>query len=248
MNVLFQILSTGDIRAELLHVAMVVSKAGANVGIVFGHRGYMANSRNAAINTFLKTNADVLVQCDQDVIPPLNILDILKWRKPIVGTIALCAGEKGPRVNFGALPGLKQTDIFPKPDGESPLVEVAWIGTGCYTITREACETMIAKYDSVFAYDSHPDGSCRTGVDVFMSQRARAVGLPIWIDRSLLCGHNKDMIWAPTKDAGLSILPWGSMWVGDDVPIDGDHRKSLGELLAQMGMNPDAAFSKVFDA
>jgi hypothetical protein len=56
------------------------------------------------------------------------------------------------------------------------------------------------------------------------------------------------MIWAPTKDGELVILPWGSMWVNDDVPKDGDGRKSYGELLQQMGFKNDAGITRIHDA
>lgn len=247
MKPLFQILSTGGIRAELLYLGMLCAKRGADVGVVFGHRGYMANSRNSAIQTFLESPCDVLVQCDEDVIPPLNILDIIQHRKGIVGTVALYAGESGPRPNFAPLTG-SQADLMPLKEGDIPLVEVLWIGTGCYSITREAALHMIEKYGAVFAQDTKPDGTIGKGVDVFMCHRAREAGLNIFLDRKMLCGHNKDMIWAPTKDGELVILPWGSMWVNDDVPKDGDGRKSYGELLQQMGFKNDAGITRIHDA
>ena len=248
MKILFQILSTGSMRSELQYISMLCAKRGAATGIVYGHRGYMAKSRNAALNTFLKGDCDVLIQCDEDVIPPLNILDITRWRKPIVGTIALYANERGPTPNFKPISPLTQADLMPIPAGDVPLVEVAWIGTGCYSITRAAAEHMVKTYVKAFAHDDQPDGSEGMGVDVFMCYRAREAGLSVWLDRSLLCGHSKEMTWAPTKDGQLAILPYGSMWVGDNVPKDGNARKSYSELLAEMGMNPDALSSEVYDA
>lgn len=238
-KVFYQVLSTGSMRAEHLHVGMLCSKRGALVGVAFGHRGYMANSRNMAIQAFLRTDSDVLIQCDEDVIPPLNILNLAAHGKDLIGTIATHASSVGPAVNSAPLPGDGPT--FPMERGDDPLRKVAWFGTGCYSITRAFAEKMIAAYGAVFHQENTKDGLRGAGVDVVMCRRARMLGIDAWIDRSMICGHNKDLIWAPTADGELAILPWGSMWISDEVPVDGLHAKSLDELYEQLGLNPKAA-------
>ena len=186
-KVFYQVLSTGSMRAEHLHVGMLCSKRGALVGVAFGHRGYMANSRNMAIQAFLKTDADVLIQCDEDVIPPLNILNLAAHGKSLIGTIALHASNTGPSVNSAPLPGDGPT--FPMERGDSPLRKVAWFGTGCYSITRQLAEDMIAAYGAMFHQENTKDGLRAAGVDVVMCRRARMIGHDAWIDRSMVCGQ-----------------------------------------------------------
>jgi hypothetical protein len=53
-----------------------------------------------------------------------------------------------------------QTDCISIQPGQVPLIEVKWIGTGCYSITRAAAMHMIDTYGALFAQGTKANGTC----------------------------------------------------------------------------------------
>lgn len=229
-SVLFQVLSTGKVKSELSIFFTVMAQRGTAISLFLGHSGYMASDRNQAIHEWLKdSKADFLIQCDEDMVPPLDITKMAEWKKDIVSCVYLYGGDRGPTV--GAC-GLEGEPVFPIQKGEPQLKEVAWIGTGCYCISRPAAEHLIERNGQVFEFDFDERGGKKTGCDVFMCRKAREHGLKVWLDRGMISGHVKSATWTPHPENGmLTFQPWGSYWNGDNIPLGVKDIEPLPELI-----------------
>ncbi len=234
LSVVFQILSTGELRGELSLLMMYLVKNHYPVSLHFGRSGYMACDRNSGILEWLNnTDSEYLIQCDQDMISPTDILRLATYGKDICAASFLFIGDHGPTV---AARGLADADgnptaPFPPGDGDAPLIEVEWIGTGVYCISRTAAKKMIKEYGMVFDFDIKEDGLIGQGCDVYMCSRARKIGLEVWLDRSLIVGHSKVQTWAPTQDGSLTYQKWGTLWRGVNVPRDPTQKIPINELF-----------------
>ena len=233
-SVVFQVLSTGEMRGELALLMMYLVKNKYPVSLHFGRSGYMACDRNSGILEWLNnTDAEYLIQCDQDMIAPIDILRLATHKKDICAASFLYIGDTGPTVAARGLdiPGGGVEVPFPPMDGAPILQEVEWTGTGVYCISREAAEKLIEKEGMVFKFDVKEDGLVGQGVDVFMCRRAREHGLEVWLDRSLIVGHSKVQTWAPTLVGELTYQKWGTLWRGAEVPRDPSEKVPMNELF-----------------
>ncbi len=233
-SVVFQVLSTGRLRGELALLMMYLVKNHYPVSLHFGRSGYMACDRNSGILEWLNnTDAEYLIQCDEDMISPTDILRLATRGKDIVAASFLYIGDRGPTVAARGLDDAagNPTAPFPPTDGEDPMIEVEWIGTGVYCISRNAAEKMIKEYGKVFDFDILEDGLIGQGCDVFMCRNARKIGLEVWLDRSLIVGHSKVQTWTPTQEGDLTYQKWGTLWRGVRVPRDPSDKVPINELF-----------------
>ena len=251
-RVLFQIISCGTMRAELAAFFAYMTASGHSISVFLGHRGYMPMDRNEAIHEFLAGDEDILIQCDEDMIPPLTVLDMAKHGVDICGVLYLCGSDRGPMIAVKAFDiaceckgkdkeckecdggGIATPEVYPVKEGEPSLLEVDWVGTGCYVITREAALKMIATHGRVFDFCWSNKGGKLRGVDVDMGHRAREAGLKVYCDRREVAAHSKGGNWAPTKTGQLVLLPWGSYWAHDEIPTCASERKPLPEVMQQI--------------
>jgi len=233
-NILFQVLSTGSIKAELAIFFTVMAQRGAAVSLFLGHSGYMASDRNQGISEWLdQGDSEYLIQCDEDMVPPMNVLELASWEKDITSLVYLFAGQGGPTIAASGLNG--NEPVFPILEGEERLIEVAWVGTGCYCIKRSAALKMIEKQGQVFLFDFIERGHKGRGCDVFMCRKAREHGLKVWLDRGLIAGHVKSATWAPDPSSAiLTFQPWGSYWNGDKIPTRTQEIEPLSDLIGDV--------------
>ncbi len=233
-SVVFQVLSTGRLRGELALLMMYLVKNKYPVSLHFGRSGYMACDRNSGIIEWLdNTDAEYLIQCDEDMICPTDIIRLATYGKDIIAASFLYIGDHGPTV---AAKGIEDAEgnptiPFPPREGDRTLIEVEWTGTGVYCISRTAAEKLIAEEGMVFKFDVGETGLVGQGVDVFMCRRARALGLEVWLDRSLIVGHSKVQTWTPTIDGALTYQKWGTLWRGTEVPRDPSQKIPINELF-----------------
>ena len=164
---------------------------------------------------------------------PTDILRLALNKKDICAASFLYIGDRGPTVASRGLDDVdgNATAPFPPADGEKNLIEVEWIGTGVYCISRKAALKLIEQDGMVFQFDVLKDGLIGQGCDVFMCRRARKAGLEVWLDRSLLVGHNKVQTWTPTIDGALTYQKWGTLWRGANVPRDPTDKVPINELF-----------------
>lgn len=151
-------------------------------------------ARNDLAERFLQSNADWMLMVDSDMTFQPDLLDRLLERadpeeRPIVAPLCYSVNQDGPfpvifrrKANTYTMYGNPPLDEFIQVDG---------VGTGCVLIHRNALERITGMGWPGRWFDHLMLGEHPLGEDVSFCLRARAAGVPIWVDTGLPVGHVK---------------------------------------------------------
>lgn len=168
----------------------LLNSSGANV----------TNARNEIVAKFLETDIDWLWFCDTDMTFEPDVLDRLvdaahPTLRPVVG--ALCFSLQD---GFRACPTLyvlrddnKVGRVFDYP--KNTLMRVL-TGTGCVLIHRSALETVKARnFNPAYPWFQETNlDALPLGEDISFFLRCEALGVPVHVDTSVKCGHEKPFV------------------------------------------------------
>jgi hypothetical protein len=146
----------------------------------------IVTARNETVEDCLKGDFTHLFFMDSDMEFPENALArLLEHDKDIVGGIYpiklppyhTTAGMREPGKNWRSI----------MPDPGERLMKVDMVATGCMLIKRRVLELMDWPY---FQYVKAPDDEKNfTTEDNYFCMKAQELGLEIWCDASVRCGH-----------------------------------------------------------
>lgn len=162
-------------------------------------REMIARDRNTLRETALREGFDYFFSLEQDVIPPVDAIEKLLENQKEVCSAAYFGYFKriaGKAQFFELLPiafilaepeleekkvwikrHLKFEELFP-----SRLLEAFDFGLGCCLMHKSILEKVGFRYEEGFeGFD-----------DVFFCRDARALGVKLWIDSSVLCAHKAE--------------------------------------------------------
>ena len=169
------------------HPEMLIHLEAGNLGV--------SHVRNAIVQQFLKSECESLLQIDDDVIPPLNILEMAKSVTPerpvIAGPYHIVRPEMP--VPFPCVFTLREptNGIRPFKPIENPwregLVECDGVGTGCMAIHRSLLEREDMQAPFLMFYTEQ--GTMLTSDDLAFCSRVRSLGVPISADYRYPCDH-----------------------------------------------------------
>lgn len=154
-------------------------------------RQRIVNSRNILRQKFLSGKYDYFLSLEQDVVPPVNIIErLLEHGKKVVSGAYFTGFPKYSSVRLLAFRHTTPANpVEPLWDVGEPLgimevlparlMDVAVVGLGCVLIHRSILEKVS------FRYDAQTDASD----DMFFCYDARKVGATIFLDSSQLCQH-----------------------------------------------------------
>jgi hypothetical protein len=154
-------------------------------------------ARNAIVEDFMASGADILFFLDSDVVPPSDILEMVlqheRWEVagapyPIFITPST---EKRPQVVFTAykgkgLKGLQSADI---PDSGTEYID--GLATGCMFIKRHIFEKLKKPYFE-FKYDKETRYMVE-GEDLGFCRKVGDLGYKFYVDYSMVCKHYKSV-------------------------------------------------------
>lgn len=150
----------------------------------------VADCRNRIVRDFLKTKADVLFMCDDDVLPPPGFLEVLV--RDMEGYDVL-----GASVPVGKLPQhgffINAFNVSPEGAFETAELEIDGvtkvdaIGTGLCGIRRAVLEHPEMK--APFQQMLDEDGTILVGQDLEFCRRARALDFKIGVTTNIVCDH-----------------------------------------------------------
>jgi len=189
-GVLISIPHTGKLHTELVSVLMNVVKKNPFVGIDFNYGMPVDSNRNHIVKKFLKTNYEWLLMIDSDIVPPVNVLDLLKHGKKIIGAVCFTTSDKGI-----PYPVIMERDLekgwgWKVKRDVKPLMEVDATGASCLLIHRDVLE----KIKSPFRFGYDEDGIVTVvGEDFDFCQKAKKLGHSVWVDTTLQCKHYKEL-------------------------------------------------------
>jgi len=154
-------------------------------------------ARNAHVEEFLKSSADILFFLDSDVTPPEDLFDLVlehdKWKLagaayPIFMTPAGC---ERPQVVFTVYKGKANGGLGAAEMPGEGTDFVDGLATGCLFIKREVLEKLAKPYFE-FKYDA--ESRCMTeGEDLGFCKKVNALGYKFYTDYSKVAKHQKSV-------------------------------------------------------
>jgi GT2 family glycosyltransferase len=178
----------------------------------------VTNARNEIVRSFLDSHdADWLWFLDTDMTFEPDILDRMiesahPRDRPILGALCFSLQE-----GYRACP----TIYVPREDNrvgrlfdypKDTLVR-ALTGAGCLLIHRSVLEKMREKYPPPYEWFQEASlGGLPVGEDITFCIRAEAAGIPVHVDTSIKCGHEKPFIvdeamYDAQREAGIRDIP-----------------------------------------
>lgn len=178
--------TTGNIRTELAIFLLGLNRRNYDVIVTFTIGGGIAHNRNSLVESFLKTDYEWFLFIDSDIMPPLNVLEMIKNGKDVCSGIC-------PQFRKGKLISLvfeKYQDNyrFIQKDIKGDVIEIDGIGTGCLLIHRKVFERMEKPYFE-FLFDEK--GMTKLSEDLNFCKKAQEAGFKIWADKRMGLHHFK---------------------------------------------------------
>lgn len=152
-------------------------------------------ARNAHVEDFLKSGADVLFFLDSDVSPPTDLFDMFdkidEWDcagapYPI---FVVPTGETNPQVVFTAYRSRAQGGIGAAHVPKSGTEYIEGLATGCLFIKRHVIEQLDKPYFE-FKYDKE-SRMMTEGEDLGFCRKVGDLGYKFYVDYSMVCRHYK---------------------------------------------------------
>lgn len=189
------VLNQGNIRPELSYLCTEMTHQNKyRLFLTYPSDKPIANNRNRIIKDFLsKPEYDYLMMIDSDIVPPLNILDLVDHQKPVMGAVCFAFMDSGivPLV-LKEIPEDKRKDKD-KPykvmelQGDEGCIEVDAIGSGVIVIRRDVLEAMVN--DQPFCNIYNEQGLKMLGLDLSFCKKAKAKGFGVFCHLDYICSH-----------------------------------------------------------
>lgn len=200
IKVYMGICSTGDrVDAQTYFLRRCEKNYGDKIEFIYPEiyvgRIFHDCARNAYVEQFLASDADILWFLDSDIVPAERTLDLItlhgdKWSMAGAPYPVWMSqqGYEGPQVTYTVYRG-DGIGMYPAPIPESGIDTVEGIATGCIFIKREVLTKMAKPY---FEFKYNPETREMTeGEDLGFCRKANAMGYKFFIDFSMLCHHFK---------------------------------------------------------
>lgn len=156
------------------------------------------NARNHIVEEFLKTDCTHLFFIDSDTIPPMNaITKLLSADKPIVSGLTPIVEHDADRKNDsnGFYRKYNVVGMNEKFVNEFiGLIPVKGAGGACVLIKREVFEKIPPPWYR-FKYEDDNKKPIVIGEDIYFTAMAQSVGIQPWADTSVICKHEKKILW-----------------------------------------------------
>lgn len=153
-------------------------------------------ARNAMVDEFLASDADIMWFLDSDVSPPDHVLDLItehkdKWM--IAGApypvFMTPKEDEHPQVVMTVYKGSDENGYHPAKIPYEGIDFVDGIATGCLFMKRELFAELSRPY---FEFKFNPETRFMTeGEDIGFIRKVNAAGYKFFIDYSMVCKHYK---------------------------------------------------------
>ena len=207
-----------DVRTATAMFAAMASNPGEErvIWAPLWNDALIGRSRSIMCTEFLKTDADVMVIIDDDIVfEPADFWKIVEGARETRGVYggAYVTRSTTPHISSRALPGTGE-QVFAQTPHRRP-VEYQYLATGFWAVHRDVMEAMISPdAEFVDAYGAHRIDECALGADRpfypffqpfvcreddgrlhylsedwAFSNRARQLGFRVWVDLSIILQH-----------------------------------------------------------
>lgn len=158
-------------------------------------------ARNAMVEDFLDSGADVMWFLDSDVTPPLHVLDLItehwdKWKVSgaVYPVFMIPPGFQSAQIVFTAYQKNAAGQLTPQVNiPQSGTDSVDGLATGCLFIKREVFTDFLPEVP-YFKFSYNEQTRCMTeGEDFYFARRCGEKGLRFFTDYSMVCRHQKNI-------------------------------------------------------
>lgn len=163
-----------------------------NLKVSFSYLQPVDANRNKMVKSFLEDeDNEWLLMVDNDVVPPMNILEMVDYGKKVVsGTVTIKKkGVPQPVIvkqrDDGKYRQIGLSEYYDEV-GEDGLVEVDGVGTGCLLIHRSVLEEMSPPW---FKFVYNEDGTLKLGEDFYFGEMLRQNDVPMYVSSDHVCSH-----------------------------------------------------------
>lgn len=181
---------TGEINGRLFEfVKSARDSVLYDVDVVRVEQSPVDVARNYAVDIFLRTDRDYLLFVDDDTIPPMNVLEMVNYQKPVIAAPVYIyqGGMLVPNIFRKAF--VNQLGYVPWQGCEfTGLQKVEAVGTGCVLIHRSVFSHIEKPF---FKTEMDTQGLKVLGEDLYFSKKVGEAGIEIWADTDKICGHIK---------------------------------------------------------
>lgn len=193
---LYGSLHSVNVMYMLNHLAYgIASRVYGTLALIEG--AYVDHARNTVVrNTLFASESDEsdipplthLFFHDQDVMVPEGTVEkLLSHDLPVVGAVYFGRDDQHLPIAFNVEPFRRLKDYDP-----TGIQQVDGIGMGATLINLDVFRMMKSQYEDEWYYRCteivEGDGR-RTGEDIWFAWRCRELGIPIYLDGSVPCGH-----------------------------------------------------------
>lgn len=151
-------------------------------------------ARNGLVEAFINSDTTHLLWVDCDMRLPWGntaedpdaLVHLIVANKDVVGATYFGHDDKATLVAWDSLePPSRMADFDP-----NRLQKVAGIGMGCALVRMDVYRQMTAKYRDKLWYKCDVDKEGRyLGEDYWFARRCQELGIDIWMDGRIRCGH-----------------------------------------------------------
>lgn len=186
------VLNEGTVRAELVKLLMYwQAKGDYDIYISFPNGKPIESNRNQIVKDFLASDCEWLVQIDDDIVPPVNYLDLVLYNKDIISGVCFAYRQDALvplMLKKNEKDGLwTNMDVNP----EEGLIEVDSMGTGAIITHRRVFNEAMQKHPFQSVWNE--DGTRKKGQDLYFCEKAKAQGFGVWCHLQYKCSHIVEM-------------------------------------------------------
>jgi len=190
--------STSQINAELANVIHSLGRdhmpesGDYNVKVSFNYLQPVDANRNQMVKDFLgDEDNEWLIMCDNDVVPPRDILQMVDYGEKVVSATVTIKKERVPQPvivkqrDDGQYRQMGMDEYYDEIDDEG-LVEVDGVGTGCILIHRSVVEDIEPPW---FRFIYNDDGTLELGEDFYFGEKLRQNDYSMYVSSEHVCSH-----------------------------------------------------------
>lgn len=155
-------------------------------------------ARNGIVETYLASSVTHLLWVDGDMrLPwsnkpgdPDTLTHLLAADKDVIGGTYFGHDDKATIVAWDSLnPPLRKAKFDP-----NGIQRVGGIGMGCTLVKMDVYRKMHNKYQDRLWYKNEWSGGKLMGEDFWFSKRCQELGIEIWMDGQIRCGHYSEEV------------------------------------------------------
>jgi hypothetical protein len=175
------------VAVQMMGLVLEGGRKGYLAGAVFTQGALLDEARNRLVAQAFESNPAIthIMWVDSDMLLPADAIErLLSHDKPVVGGVYHQKEAPYRPVAYD----LEPYRVLDVSFADGRMRQVGGTGLGCLLVRASVYMQMSQHYNDVRWYEP----SYQVGEDVHFFTRCREIGVEVWLDGSLKCGHVRD--------------------------------------------------------